>query len=53
MVFRHAELTGSRRAAELLFDWEQSLKKIVRVMPKDLQRVLEEGNEQQFAVTAA
>jgi len=52
MIFRHAELTGSRRAAELLFDWEQSLKKIVRVMPKDLQRVIE-GDQSQFAVTAA
>ncbi len=52
MIFRHAELTGSRRAAQMLFDWEQSVKKIVRVMPNDLQRVLE-GNQQQFAVTAA
>jgi glutamate synthase (ferredoxin) len=53
MIFRHAELTLSSRAAQLLFDWEQSLKRIVRVMPKDLQRVLEEGNQQQFAETAA
>jgi glutamate synthase (ferredoxin) len=40
-IRRHAELTNSSRAREVLADWEGSLKKFVKVMPKDYKRVLE------------
>jgi glutamate synthase (ferredoxin) len=40
MISRHAELTGSTRAAEVLAAWDQSLAKFVKVLPKDYKRVL-------------
>jgi glutamate synthase (NADPH) large chain len=41
LIERHLEYTGSARAAALLTDWEQSLPRFVKVMPKDYQRVLQ------------
>jgi glutamate synthase (ferredoxin) len=41
MIFRHAELTGSARATEILLSWDECLLKFVRVIPHDYQRVLE------------
>jgi glutamate synthase (ferredoxin) len=41
MIFRHAEYTGSRRAAAILIAWDQIVNSIVRVMPNDYRRVLE------------
>jgi glutamate synthase (ferredoxin) len=41
MIFRHAELTGSARATEILLSWDEHLLKFVRVIPQDYQRVLE------------
>jgi glutamate synthase domain-containing protein 3 len=43
MIFRHAELTGSVRATEILLTWDQSLTKFVRVMPNDYLRVIKEA----------
>ena len=40
-IRRHAELTNSPRAREILADWGNALGKFVKVMPKDYQRVLE------------
>ena len=40
-IRRHAELTDSPRAREVLADWDASLGKFVKVMPKDYKRVLE------------
>ncbi|MEI6072555.1 MAG: glutamate synthase large subunit [Verrucomicrobiae bacterium] len=40
-IGRHAELTGSPRARAVLADWDASLAKFVKVMPKDYKRVLE------------
>ena len=40
-IRRHAELTDSPRAREVLADWDSSLKTFVKVMPKDYKRVLE------------
>ncbi|SHJ72061.1 glutamate synthase (NADPH/NADH) large chain [Rubritalea squalenifaciens DSM 18772] len=34
LIEEHAELTGSSRAKELLADWENTVHKIVRVIPK-------------------
>jgi glutamate synthase (NADPH) large chain len=41
LISRHAELTGSRRAQEILAAWTQVLPSFVRVMPHDYKRVLE------------
>ena len=42
MIFRHAEYTGSRRATEIILAWDQFVATIVRVLPNDYRRVLEE-----------
>jgi glutamate synthase (NADPH/NADH) large chain len=41
LVQRHADLTGSKRAQEILAAWTQVLPSFVRVMPHDYKRVLE------------
>jgi glutamate synthase (ferredoxin) len=41
LISRHAQLTGSTRAAELLASWKQLVPSFVRVMPNDYRRVLE------------
>ncbi len=41
LVTRHGEETGSTVAEELLADWEASLARFTRVMPRDFQRVLD------------
>ena len=41
LVTRHAQLTGSKRAQEILASWNQLVPSFVRVMPNDYRRVLE------------
>jgi glutamate synthase (ferredoxin) len=41
LVQRHAELTGSQRAAEILERWADYAPRFVKVMPKDYKRVLQ------------
>jgi glutamate synthase (ferredoxin) len=41
LVQRHARLTGSKRAEEILASWAQLVPQFVRVMPNDYARVLE------------
>ena len=41
LVSRHAQLTGSKRAAEILASWQQLVPLFVRVMPNDYRRVLD------------
>ncbi|WP_121969432.1 glutamate synthase large subunit [Leptolyngbya sp. BC1307] len=41
IVQQHADWTGSDRAKSLLTDWETTLPKIVKVMPRDYKRVLQ------------
>ena len=41
LVSRHAQLTGSKRAREVLGSWSYFLPFFVRVMPHDYKRVLE------------
>ncbi len=41
LVRRHAELTGSARAREILARWEHYLPRFVKVMPVDYRRALE------------
>jgi len=40
MIQRHHDYTGSALAERILADWNQFVPKIVKVMPKDYQRVL-------------
>jgi len=40
-IERHAKLTGSSRARDVLADWDRSLSRFVKVMPRDYKRVLE------------
>ena len=41
MVERHAEATGSARAAEVLAAWDETVPKFIKVLPKDYKRVLQ------------
>jgi glutamate synthase (ferredoxin) len=41
MIFRHAQLTGSKRAEEVLAAWSHWIPYFVRIMPHDYKRVLE------------
>ncbi|MGB3790419.1 MAG: hypothetical protein WA949_20595, partial [Phormidesmis sp.] len=41
IIQRHLELTGSNKAKTLLADWENTLPKFVKVMPRDYKRVLQ------------
>jgi glutamate synthase (ferredoxin) len=41
LVQRHADLTGSKRAQEILAAWTQLLPQFVRVMPHDYKRVVD------------
>jgi glutamate synthase (ferredoxin) len=40
MIERHLKWTDSSRARQVLADWEKSLHRFVRVIPKDYQRML-------------
>jgi glutamate synthase (NADPH/NADH) large chain len=42
LVTRHAKLTGSKRAAEILGDWKAWLPKFRKVMPVEYRRALKE-----------
>jgi glutamate synthase (ferredoxin) len=52
MISRHAEYTGSTRAAAVLEDWNRFLSLIVRVMPNDYRRVLEANGASDLGMTA-
>jgi glutamate synthase (ferredoxin) len=41
MIQKHAEYTGSKKAAKVLDKWEEMVSKFVKVMPRDYKRVLE------------
>jgi glutamate synthase (ferredoxin) len=41
MIEKHAELTGSARAAMVLINWEEHKNRFVKVMPMDYKRVLQ------------
>ena len=42
LITRHAKLTGSRRAADILADWKTRLPKFRKVMPVEYRRALKE-----------
>ena len=41
IIQRHADLTGSRKAAQVLADWDAHRPKFTKVVPKDYKRVLQ------------
>ena len=42
MIEKHLEYTGSGPAKSILADWDRSLPRFKKVMPRDFRRVLEE-----------
>jgi glutamate synthase (NADPH/NADH) large chain len=46
LIVRHAELTGSERAKQVLSSWPKFRDRVVKVMPLDYRRVLAEKKEQ-------
>lgn len=56
LVSRHAELTGSERAADILANWDSALPHFVKVMPVDyrlsLQRIRSEEDPENEALPA-
>jgi glutamate synthase (NADPH/NADH) large chain len=53
LIERHRLLTGSRRASELLDDWEAALRKFVKVTPTDFRRALLEMQNAQHETKVA
>ncbi len=53
LIEKHAKFTGSTVATRLLEDWQNSLKKFVKVMPTDYKRVLLAQKAKQAAAKAA
>jgi glutamate synthase (NADPH/NADH) large chain len=53
LVARHKSFTGSRRAAEILDNWDAYLPKFRKVMPVEYRRALAELEKEQAAVQAA
>lgn len=47
LIERHARLTGSRLAADILSRWEETAGRFVKVLPRDLERVLNTLNRVQ------
>jgi glutamate synthase (NADPH) large chain len=52
LIERHHLHTGSRRAAEILENWEQVLPSFVKVMPKDFRRALTDMAKERAAAAA-
>jgi glutamate synthase (ferredoxin) len=46
LIIRHAQLTNSARAQQVLDNWAQVRQKLVKIMPLDYRRVLAEKKEQ-------
>ena len=45
MIEEHKARTGSRKAAELLGDWENTVRRMIKVFPMEYRRVLEEQQQ--------
>jgi glutamate synthase (NADPH/NADH) large chain len=52
LIERHHLHTGSRRAAEILENWDRALGSFVKVMPKDYRRALTEMAAERTASAA-
>jgi glutamate synthase (NADPH/NADH) large chain len=49
LIARHAKLTGSKRAADILANWKTYLPKFRKVMPVEYRRALKEMNARKEA----
>ena len=49
MIEKHAQLTGSHRAGEILHNWGELHKHFVKVMPRDYKAVLAKNSELKVA----
>ena len=49
LLERHHLYTGSKRARALLDDWDNSLKRFVKVMPRDYRRALKQIEAERLA----
>ncbi|MBL6705218.1 MAG: glutamate synthase subunit alpha [Planctomycetaceae bacterium] len=52
LIEKHSNFTGSTVAAEILDNWNESLPKFIRVMPRDYKRAMAELAAEQAAETA-
>ena len=53
LIENHKDYTGSRRAAEILANWDEMLKKFVKVLPVEYRRALLEMEQRQSTKVAA
>ncbi len=53
LIERHVHYTNSAKARRLLEDWEQTLRRFVRVMPVDYRRALQAMEAEQRAASSA
>lgn len=49
MVVKHSNYTNSETANNVLSDWDQAVKKFVKVIPKDYKRMMQNIEEQKLA----
>jgi glutamate synthase (ferredoxin) len=40
LISEHKELTGSKRAEDILLNWDRFIKKFIKILPQDYERVL-------------
>ena len=40
LITEHKELTGSKRAEDILLNWDRFIKKFIKILPQDYERVL-------------
>ena len=52
LIERHHLHTGSKRAAEILDNWDKALLSFVKVMPKDYRRALTDMARERAAAAA-
>ena len=52
LIQRHLLYTGSERAREILADWDEAVKRFVKVMPKDYRRALLDMRAERTAAKA-
>src|SRR3546814_19835989 len=52
LLERHHLHTGSARARALLDDWEETLRRFVKVMPKDYRRALQDIEAERLAAAS-
>ena len=52
LIEEHAEYTGSAQARKVLEDWDRTLPRFKKIMPRDYRRVLEERKNRETEITS-